>query len=95
VAPAISNPEFFVILPMVHHFQNVQNSLTIVDASNQPKAIVPHVKYYAVPDLVSRPERLLETSEIGWVSVFCDLKPSEQILFSDGGVLLSSFPELP
>jgi hypothetical protein len=64
VATASFDPIFSVVLSMVHHPQEVNYARLVVHATYKPEAVVAHVKDDAIPNLIGRPERLLDRAEV-------------------------------
>jgi len=64
---------------VIHHFQNKKHASPVVDAANEPVTIVADVEYDAVPDLISRTERLPECAEVLPVSAFGCRIPCGQV----------------
>src|SRR5262249_8947678 len=89
------DPEFFVVLPVVHHSKNKNDARVVVHPADESEAVVAHVENNAIAYLVSRSKRLLESPEIGPVGILRYLVPDGQILFRVGTVMRPRLPKLP
>lgn len=82
---------------MVHHLEDIDNAPVVIDPSDQPIAIVPHIKDNAIADLIGGAERLFERGEVGPLRAPGQLVPRFQVTLGDFGLLgrLSGLPEFP
>ena len=95
MAATVMNPKPLVVFRVVHDTQDVNDSLRIVHAPNQPEAIIAYVENDAIPNLISRSERWLEGRKVCPVSVFRQFVPSREIPPGCRGIVFSRFPKLP
>jgi hypothetical protein len=93
-ASAFVDPKFLVVFPMIHHLQDIHDSLWIIHSSNQSEAVIAHVKHNAVPHLIGRRVRLPERRELIPLSVLGYFVPCGQISFSSPGIAFSGLPKL-